>query len=155
MRHQSQFSLNLRASTQKVPVQFLNSNFYTFSDLFIGVSISKRRVSYQQLICQNTKTIVIEFIRILKFVSKQNLRGYCMSSPTQCVRPFSSYSLCFSQINHRYSSFLVNQKVRSFNISVNKPLCVEISHYHCYLCQNQFSKANGEFSQHLQQFVQR
>lgn len=66
----------------------------TCDDVRIDVAVAKGRMAHQQLIDQNSKTIVVEFIRITLLLVYFRRNRVCSS--TDCVGSFLAYLFSMS-----------------------------------------------------------
>lgn len=77
-----------------------------------------------------------------------------MGCSTNGISPILAYPFTVPKINHSYSAFLINHKIRGLGISVDKSLLVKMFEYEADLGDYDVSKARVKEFDHLKEFME-
>jgi len=139
-------------NTRKLCNAYACFHFYvsqggTFYYVGVCVIVSERRLSCEKLINQDSKAIVIEFIRVALLVI--HFWRHRMDCSTNGIGPLFVDLFCMAKVNHRHHPLLINHEIRSFDVSINVAILMKLLKNQPDLWDNEESKGIIEWTCHL------
>jgi hypothetical protein len=108
-------------------------------------------VADNELIDEHAEAIIVELVRVsLIFV---DFRRYGMRGSTYGIGTFFVNAFGFAKIDEGDASGSIEYEVGGFDVAVDKAMGVKLAEYLGDLDADEFDSADGEWTQHMEEFV--